>query len=415
MASTNGYNTGNYSCTGLINLKADELNADTIICDTIETSLVSYEEMKQLQGINTNTNIQDQINGLVNNGGCFAILATQNTGFVANTYWGFNSGTNPTTNIPLVFGYAFKLSSITITCQSVPTSAATVRILQNGSVIYTMSSINSLTQTFNDINMDFSNGDTFNIFTVSGTGGGLVRATISCKVGAVQGLKGDPGTNGLNGQTPSFTIGTVSNLTTGSIPTVSLTGSPTNPVLNFGLVQGVTGSQGPKGDTGPQGPKGDSGSSGGSVSGDVALALCVGIEPLPIGTVLDGAVGDIVTINTSLDGIGNNLKAINDEIDALQGKTQYMTANTTTDTTSFSSKLTTTGDIVTSGDITATGFVNGTNISGTATTTTLSTNAAISTTLLGANIYLGSFDSQVYVNNIPLTPFSSASSFFNQW
>ena len=120
-----------------------------------------------------------------------------------------------------------------------------------------------------------------------------------------------------------------------------------------------------------------------------------------IGTVLDAAVGDIVTIN--------------EEITALEGKTQYVTCNTATNTTSFASKLTTTGDISTDGNLNAVGLVNASNISGDATSTTLSSNTITSTTVLGSHIYLGSFDSQVYINNVPLTPFSSASSFFNQW
>jgi len=247
----------------------------------------------------------------------------------------------------------------------------------------------------------------------------------------------------VTGATPQLTVGTVSNLASGNNPTVSISGTTLNPVLNFGLVQGIpgtNGTQGPKGDTGPQGPKGDNGSDASSASGDAALAYCVGISPAPnpilavyvspvgvtfsglnncvdaIGTVLDIAVGDIAAINTTLDDVViPDINTINDEIDALQGKTQYMTCNTETITTSFASKLTTTGDISTTGNLSATGYVNGLNILGDATSTTLSSNTATSTTILGNNIYLGSFASQVYINNVPLTPFSSASSFFNQW
>ena len=58
------------------------------------------------------------------------------------------------------------------------------------------------------------------------------------------------GKAGDNAIQPSFSIGTVSSAET---PSVTLSGSQTNPQLNFGLVQGI---QGPIGNTGPQGIQG---------------------------------------------------------------------------------------------------------------------------------------------------------------
>jgi hypothetical protein len=422
MASINGYNTDSYSCTGLINLKADEVNATSINCETFLD-----QDSNLFSGVSSNIQTQiNTINSLVSvgstGGGYFSILATQNSGFVASSYWGYSSGTNPTVNNPLVFGYNFKVTSITFICQTIPTTSATVLLYKNGSSVYTMDTINALSKTFSNINIDFLAGDTFNIFTSAGVGGTMIRCTVSCQVG------------GITGATPQLSIGTVSNLASGSTATVSITGTTLNPVLNFGLVQGqagingtngANGSQGPKGDTGaqgPQGPKGDKGDDGGldPVTAGVITGLVATVGGLV--TAVATIEGEIValqtevgTLQTEVGQLQTDVGTINDEIEALDGKTQFMTANSTTNTTSFSSKLTTTGDIATSGDVTATGFVNGTNISGTATTTTLSTNAATSTTILGNNIYLGSFASQVYVNNVPLTPFSSASSFFNQW
>ena len=62
------------------------------------------------------------------------------------------------------------------------------------------------------------------------------------------------GKAGENAIQPSFSIGNVTSATT---PLVTLTGSQTNPQLNFGLVSGAKGDTGP---TGPTGEKGDPGS-----------------------------------------------------------------------------------------------------------------------------------------------------------
>jgi hypothetical protein len=90
-----------------------------------------------------------------------------------------------------------------------------------------MPHINTTSITFSNINVIFSANDTFNIFTGVGGGGGQVRATVSCSVG------------GVVGATPQLSIGTVSSLSSTSQPTVSITGNTLNPVLNFGLIQGV--------------------------------------------------------------------------------------------------------------------------------------------------------------------------------
>jgi hypothetical protein len=346
MASINGYNTGNYSCTGLLNLKADEVNATTISCDKFLD-----QNSNLFTGVSSNIQTQlNTINSLVSvgstGGGYFSILCGLTNGFSTTTpFFNFGGGGASAVNIPIVQNFTFKVTSITITCQSVPTTTATVQLYKNNDIVYAMASISSRSTTFNDINIDYLVGDKFNLFTLSGLGGGIIRTTISCQVGRV------------TGATPQLSIGTVTNLASGQLPTATIAGTTLNPVLNFGLVQGVPGTQGPKGDTGPQGPKGDNGSDASSASGDAALAYCVGISPAPnpilavyvspvgvtfsglnncvdaIGTVLDIAVGDIATIDTTLEGIGTDISTINDEIDALQGKTQYITTDTATITT----------------------------------------------------------------------------------
>lgn len=61
------------------------------------------------------------------------------------------------------------------------------------------------------------------------------------------GTDGIDGTNGIDGVSPLppvFTIGTVTNLASGSTPTATVTGTSPNFVVNFGLVRGVNGTNG---------------------------------------------------------------------------------------------------------------------------------------------------------------------------
>ena len=63
----------------------------------------------------------------------------------------------------------------------------------------------------------------------------------------LQGIKGDTGANGKDGTNainPTFTIGTVTTLPSGSDATVTLTGTYPNLVLNFGIPRGADGSGG---------------------------------------------------------------------------------------------------------------------------------------------------------------------------
>ena len=384
--------------TGLENLNVDEIE-----CYSLKTNYISNDELNTLKGSNINLTLQSQINTLnqyVSNGssggGFFSITATQNTGFYANLYWGYNSGTNPSSNVPLVFSYDFKVNSITFSCQSIPNTSATVQLIKNGSVVYTMPNINALTNTFNNMNVIFSAGDTFNIFTSTGSGGGLVRCTISCSVG------------GVIGATPNLSIGTVSSLSSTSQPTVSISGTILNPVLNFGLVQGVQGIQGIKGDTGAQGAKGDKGDKGDT--GDSSLQTDINTTAIAsLGVAVAGLQTEIDTIRTTLLTIEGEIDGIQGEIDGLDGKTQYMTANTTTITTSFSSKLTATGDIST------TGYLSSLNHQETANSATFGQLTNTSTNIQGNNIYVGSLGSIVYIGGIAYNPFSATSSFFSQW
>lgn len=70
------------------------------------------------------------------------------------------------------------------------------------------------------------------------------------------------GPQGPTGATPTISIGTVTSVPNGYSPTVTITGTALNPVLNFELEAGIQGIQGIQGPQGPQGPKGDKGDKG---------------------------------------------------------------------------------------------------------------------------------------------------------
>ena len=382
--------------TGLENLNVDEIN-----CYSLNTNYISNDEINTLKGSNINLTLQSQINTLnqyvssgSSGGGFFSLLCGSVNGFVTiNPYWNFGGAGVSNINIPIVHNFDFKVNSITFTCQSIPSTQATVQLYKNGNVVYTMPNINALTNTFYNMNVLFSVGDTLNLYTQSGSGGGIVRCTISCSVG------------GVVGATPQLSIGTVSSLSSTSQPTVSISGTTLNPVLNFGLVQGIQGSQGPQGpqgNTGPQGEKGDRGDS--SLQTDINTAAIASL-----GVAVAGLQTEIDTIGTTLLTIEGEIDGIQGEIDGLDGKTQYMTANTTTITTSFSSKLTATGDIST------TGYLSSLNHQETANSATFGQLTNTSTNIQGNNIYVGSLGSIVYIGGIAYNPFSATSSFFSQW
>lgn len=63
-------------------------------------------------------------------------------------------------------------------------------------------------------------------------------------------IKGDKGDKGDTGSTPDISIGTVTTLSPGSNATVSLSGTPEQPVMSFGIPQGDKGDTGDTGATG---------------------------------------------------------------------------------------------------------------------------------------------------------------------
>lgn len=60
----------------------------------------------------------------------------------------------------------------------------------------------------------------------------------------LESLRGETGPQGPTGTTPNIQIGTVETLVAGSTATASVTGTPENPLLNLGIPQGASGSEG---------------------------------------------------------------------------------------------------------------------------------------------------------------------------
>ena len=122
------------------------------------------------------------------------------------------------------------------------------------------------------------------------------------------GAKGDTGTPGTPGAAASIAVGTVTNLPTGSTPTVTNSGTSSAAVFNFGLaqgqqgiqgVQGVQGTAGAKGDTGnpgAAGPKGDTGAQGPQGNAGTAATIAVG-------NVSSGDVVSVTNTGTSSDAV----------------------------------------------------------------------------------------------------------------
>jgi len=428
--------------TGLNNI-----NADDIICSTLTTNNISNDELNTLKGSNIHLTLQSQINTLnqyVSNGssggGFFSISAGCPTGFsTTNPFWNFGGSGVSSTNIPLIFNFDFKVNSISFTCGSVPSTQATVQLYKNGSSVYTMPNINSLSNTFNNMNVIFLAGDTLNLYTSAGAAGTSVKATISCSVG------------GVVGATPQLSVGTVSSLSSTSQPTVSITGTTLNPVLNFGLVQGIQGIQGLKGDTGSQGPQGPKGDQGDSSAQTQTNTLAIAGLVTAVSVINDhlGIIdGEILTIGGEISTLQGEVSTINDEITSLQGKTQFITANQTTNTTaiqgnfnvgssinptsfninSSTGAMSNTGDItvnnssggstivlssnlgkITANSINTSNIIEGTNTASFGQSTNTATN------IQGGNVNIGAFGSSVFIAGVPYNPFSATSSFFSQW
>lgn len=143
----------------------------------------------------------------------------------------------------------------------------------------------------------------------------------------------------ISNNIPIFSIGTVSNLPTGSTPTVTINNSNAlTPILSFGLVQGAKGDKGDRGDNGSQGPQGPEGPRGadGSSAGTILGALGLTIGSLSaLGTLAVGILGTVefAAITGKITVLETEVGVLQTEVDVLQQKTYFISSNDLTETT----------------------------------------------------------------------------------
>ena len=213
------------------------------------------------------SNIQQQINNIVNtggNGGFFVLVAENTCGFnttLNSGYnWSFGASGQSTSAIQLP---ACDLINLFLSVNIAPTINSTVdtfinNININQSFIILAGQLTSQLQLSYAINAN----DKINFKTTAGNSISSVNR-ISC-IFASNGVIGSQGATGPPGATPIIEIGTVSSVPYGTPPTVILdpASTPLVPILDFTLETGAQGVQGVQGIQGIQGPVGPSGTAG---------------------------------------------------------------------------------------------------------------------------------------------------------
>ncbi len=275
------------SLSGLITGNFDELYSETY-------QGLPNQDILYLEGLRDNVQDQlDNINEFNNNAGGFFLIWAETTNGYSTTnngfQWSFGANGSNLTNVPLVLGFPCNLIRFSVRSSSIPSNSATVRILKNGSVFYTISGLNTTSYTVDltSSSLSFASTDTISLSTSAGAGGGLIRISLSFVTnGAIgptgpQGEQGLPGTNGTNGTNGTdgqgYTYLGTYNSSTSYVPydCVTFNGSsyvcilattnnlPTNTTYwSLYASKGDTGATGPAGPTGPQGPQGEKGDKG---------------------------------------------------------------------------------------------------------------------------------------------------------
>lgn len=142
-----------------------------------------------------------------------------------NYQWSFGAAGTTTQSVRLGMGFDFEIISAYTDCQTVPTTAGSVDIKLNGITKKTISPINNnVVQKFDytSSTIPVAMDDQLQLQTTAGSGGGVIRIVLTCRC------------QGVVGPTPNLSVGTVT--TSGSTAAVSITGTSTNPVLNFNFV-----------------------------------------------------------------------------------------------------------------------------------------------------------------------------------
>jgi hypothetical protein len=182
--------------------------------------------------------------------------------------------------------------------------------------------------------------------TVTNTGS-TKTAILNFGIPAGQSITGPAGIDAIQ---PTFTIGTI---TDGSTPSVTLTGTQTEPILNFVLKQGIkgdtgnTGSSGSQGERGERGEKGDTGDAGDSsvatasavaaaASAAVASAAAIGSAASASASAISAASAltavaaiqtEVNTLNTQVQTIQTEVTTLSTDVDVLQLKTSAQSNN----------------------------------------------------------------------------------------
>lgn len=134
----------------------------------------------------------------------------------------------------------------------------------------------------------------------------------------IQGIQGVQGIQGITGVTPSISIGTV---TQGVSPIVTITGTTIAPILNFTLQKGDTGSQGVQGSTGGKGATGDTGAQGPAGSNGIDGSAVTGIAAIAAVTALTASVAiSVATLQAEITANTIAITAVVGDVTILQSQ-----------------------------------------------------------------------------------------------
>lgn len=150
------------------------------------------------------------------------------------------------------------------------------------------------------------------------------------------------GPQGPSGVTPNIQVGTVQSTPYGNAPQVTITGTSTNPLLNFVL---ETGQQGPQGERGERGEKGETGgldpadlalveasaTTAGAAAGAAAGASAGADAGAAAGAAAASALiapleGEIATLQGQVTTLEGDVTTINTDLTELQEKTSNISA-----------------------------------------------------------------------------------------
>jgi hypothetical protein len=366
---------------------------------------VPAQDIDYLAGLTSN--VQQQINNLTSStttGGYFLLWAETPAGYSTSSsgyQWSYGSAGTNSTNVPIVMGFSCNLIYFNVRSSAIPTTNASIQIIKNGSVIYTVSGINATSFSVNlsASGLSFVASDTISIATSAGAGGGLIRVSLSFSslgvVGAtgqgfnyrstyvsastynpydvvyyngssyncilsttgnvptnttywslfaMQGLQGNIGPTGATGQGFNWRSNYNSMSTYNPYDVVYYNGSSYINILSCTNYQPDSNPtywtiMTLAGQTGPQGSQGPQGSTGDS--GLDAFFTLLGLS----GTIasnlatISSVNSSIATIEGEIGTLQSEVSTLEDEVSTLQQQTQYQSANNTTPTTSFASDV----------------------------------------------------------------------------